>query len=72
MRCDVLLKCVGFETNEGNERLLGASRVHAGPDVLKEGVWVVTEVAAALLPCCPAALLPCCPVWVVTEVAAAA
>jgi hypothetical protein len=38
----VLIKCVGFELNEGNERLLGRSRMHP-TNVLGDNLWIQIE-----------------------------
>ena len=50
---DVVIKCIGFEVNEGNERLLGRARMTSS-GMAGRGVWCIVEPhldeAAVLLP----------------------
>ena len=39
---DVVIMAVGFEVNEGNEKILGRSRVHGGL-MYASGLWTIVE-----------------------------
>ena len=42
VEANIVIKAVGFELNEGNERLVGRSRLHGGR-IVDEGLWTIFE-----------------------------
>ena len=42
VEASIVIKAVGFELNEGNERLVGRSRLHGGR-IVDEGLWTIFE-----------------------------